>query len=443
MVDAVQRGGMAPHMLNDHDGGLDFGPGFVSYDFSSNAFTDVNAESASLQKFLHADVHEITNLTPGPSSRATSYLTDNGSEIQKQPWIPQQSGLRPDTTTAAVDYDANSEYLIENYIHEDVYDDTHTASPIVANPAPPVARCTNVQFPHTTMQSRAVAEPVYHVPTFGAELLPVTSTDRQGPHSANPAALVRALSKRDRQDTSGTMGGNLARQRSKRHKSLEGGFACEGCEETFDRACDRSKHFKRTHAGEESRPHRCPECSLMGKVKAFLYPKDVRRHQKQVHKIDTVNVSPAVPSDTSEPTTPTSPNASALWTLTKAVQRFKNLRISSTSPTTNARQEKFIMVSTNKHNFVDVDVTGITAPEALTSKILNALNVGATGNHELFAQSYSRRHGLGEKVSRKALLDLVNRLADSESSLKLFVQLHRKPAPAVAPADIEFRMLPH
>ena len=60
---------------------------------------------------------------------------------------------------------------------------------------------------------------------------------------------------------------------------IEGGFPCRYplCHKVYDRACDRRKHEKR-HDSKDSYPHQCSECD-----KAFLCPKDVRRHAK-VHE---------------------------------------------------------------------------------------------------------------------------------------------------------------
>ncbi|KAH7382392.1 hypothetical protein DE146DRAFT_226199 [Phaeosphaeria sp. MPI-PUGE-AT-0046c] len=55
------------------------------------------------------------------------------------------------------------------------------------------------------------------------------------------------------------------------------GYPCrfEGCERTFDRACELNRH-KKTHLGSSERPHQCEHCH-----EGFLYPKDLARHQKK------------------------------------------------------------------------------------------------------------------------------------------------------------------
>lgn len=58
-----------------------------------------------------------------------------------------------------------------------------------------------------------------------------------------------------------------------------GGYPCnvEGCERTFDRACELNRHQK-THLNSSERPHKCSTCN-----EGFLYPKDLQRHRRK-HK---------------------------------------------------------------------------------------------------------------------------------------------------------------
>ncbi|PSN68773.1 hypothetical protein BS50DRAFT_632646 [Corynespora cassiicola Philippines] len=69
-----------------------------------------------------------------------------------------------------------------------------------------------------------------------------------------------------------TPGDNFRR----RMQARENGFACSvgGCGQRFNRACDQARH-ERKHLTHGDRPHQCSECA-----RGFLYPKDLRRHEK-------------------------------------------------------------------------------------------------------------------------------------------------------------------
>ncbi|PVI04511.1 hypothetical protein DM02DRAFT_518651 [Periconia macrospinosa] len=68
-----------------------------------------------------------------------------------------------------------------------------------------------------------------------------------------------------------------SRPLSKRQAPRKGGFPCgiNGCQKTFDRACDVKRHSK-THLDRSERPHKCAFCP-----EGFLYPKDLARHQSK------------------------------------------------------------------------------------------------------------------------------------------------------------------
>lgn len=63
----------------------------------------------------------------------------------------------------------------------------------------------------------------------------------------------------------------------KRQAPRRGGYPCniDGCERTFDRACELNRHQK-THLDRSERPHKCSVCH-----EGFLYPKDLNRHQRK------------------------------------------------------------------------------------------------------------------------------------------------------------------
>ncbi len=99
------------------------------------------------------------------------------------------------------------------------------------------------------------------------------------------------------------------------------------------------------------------------------------------------------------------------------------------------------MVSADKHNFVDVDVTGITAADALITRILTCLKMADVAvGPGFYAQIYKKSRGsvqLGDKLNRAKLLSLINQLADSQGSLKLVVHISR---PVPLPTTAEARM---
>lgn len=68
-----------------------------------------------------------------------------------------------------------------------------------------------------------------------------------------------------------------ASSRSTKKRKYSGGYVCQAhdCFMTFDRECDRRKHEK-IHS--DNRPHICSDCSS-----GFLWPKDLRRHQRRHH----------------------------------------------------------------------------------------------------------------------------------------------------------------
>ncbi|PPJ57163.1 hypothetical protein CBER1_08471 [Cercospora berteroae] len=213
---------------------------------------------------------------------------------------------------------------------------------------------------------------------------------------------------------------SLIKRPSKRLKQQRGGYPCSRCNETFDRACDEKKHFRRTHAPKDSNPHSCSYCQEHGVVKTFLYPKDLRRHFKQVHSIVPNSVATRR-STASTGSIGTSAVASKLtiWMVAKALVKFKRLRTSQT-------HENVIMVSEDKLSFVEVEVSGAQSAAALSSRILSALGKSAADERSITAQTYSRRLGqitLGRDFDEESLYSFVMSTADVQGSLKLLVTI--------------------
>lgn len=125
---------------------------------------------------------------------------------------------------------------------------------------------------------------------------------------------------------------SLTKKASKRAKQTCNGYPCRsGCGHVFNRSCDEKKHYERTHAPITltSHRHRCPECEAVGKVKRFLYPKDVRRHLKQVHHMSWQDVATVIdsgaPLQAFEPQDSTPSTVFTLWALVTALCAFKRL----------------------------------------------------------------------------------------------------------------------
>lgn len=142
------------------------------------------------------------------------------------------------------------------------------------------------------------------------------------------------LSQAGRADASSTIG-SLSKLKTKRSKTIFHGFRCRhGCGEVFNRTCDENKHYQRTYVPKYSHPYSCPRCQAAGKVRRFLYPKDVRRHLKQVHHVSEQGIPFIITSSTSpnageiRDSTPTTPSSRVLpiWTFLVAVYKLKMTR---------------------------------------------------------------------------------------------------------------------
>ncbi|EME79548.1 uncharacterized protein MYCFIDRAFT_212249 [Pseudocercospora fijiensis CIRAD86] len=235
-----------------------------------------------------------------------------------------------------------------------------------------------------------------------------------------------------------------ARKKSSRQKKIEGGFPCrENCGQCFNRECDERKHHERRHLPESHWPHECTHCP-----KKSQYPKDVWRHLEQTHamvvppkvpkslrqqlgcpccsqsasdwlaKHNDLNQQPLhiqtvqSPVTESTPSSPTSPNI--LWTLTSAITKLRRLSLKS-------RRDKFIMVTTDKQKFTEVDVSGLHTTEALLGRIASTLAFDKQRVQEISVHKYTRR-SVGDLLTGENLLAFITQYADAEGSLKLFVK---------------------
>lgn len=67
-------------------------------------------------------------------------------------------------------------------------------------------------------------------------------------------------------------------KRRKRMPKIPGAYPCDACGKIFDRAGDRTKHAHTVHQLDKRNKHHCRQCG-----KGFPYPKDLKRHMKQLH----------------------------------------------------------------------------------------------------------------------------------------------------------------
>lgn len=67
-------------------------------------------------------------------------------------------------------------------------------------------------------------------------------------------------------------------KRRKRMPKIPGAYPCDACGKIFDRAGDRTKHAHTVHQLDKRNKHHCRQC-----WKGFPYPKDLKRHMKQLH----------------------------------------------------------------------------------------------------------------------------------------------------------------
>ncbi|PIA93031.1 hypothetical protein CB0940_04326 [Cercospora beticola] len=402
---------------NTHDESTALDPEQVAAILNCN-FLDVNEEDAQLQRYLAgqpetaftANGLEIPGpalpaLSDGPSPSAScansaialhtpepEYNEDNLNAGE----VLGQNGLR----------NTDGDYNLDDYINSSAYEPADIVKTEQQMPDPPILHqsysepfvTTKTEKPPLTRSS----------PSAGALLESPTDAHND---------LHRSLSKRGRQDTSNDFASSVKRAPSKRMKQQKGGYPCLGCTETFDRACDQKKHYQRTHAPKDSHPHSCPDCQEHGIVKAFLYPKDLRRHFKQVHSKIITNISTGRKASNASPVSATSPKNFGLWALCKTVVSFKKLRIIASSP-----GHKLIMVSQDQKSFFEVDVSGVLNPDGLVSRILETLGVDSDFPHEFVqAQTYSRQYGLGQKLDAQSAFQLVRKNADTQGSFKLII----------------------
>ena len=411
MVDIAQLGMEHPSHDKHHTAPA-IEPNLVEELFRYTYFYDINQESEEYQQC-------VEKASAGGEPTSTPPVLSEGPS-------PAESFTRQEITTP-IDQAKSAPFgnvhvhdedlgVGRHFSFDDLIDETACGAPIAI-------KCDRSMPPPAVPVKQEASTATYSPPPVtGLSLSASDSYFPVGEKHANE--LGRSFSKRGRTDTNNTLGGGLVKKNSKRLKQKEDGYPCEHCHETFDRACDRTKHWQRAHAPKDTLPHSCSLCENEGKVKRFLYPKDVRRHLKQVHKIITKDLA-AMLTPSISPTSVKSPKTFGMWALCKTVIGLKKLRISASSSHSNGASEKIIMVSSDQRAFVDVDVTGIKTAAALTESVLSALqghSSAATARFE--AQTYLRKHKvvqLGPKLDAQGMLDLVLKDASSQGQERYII----------------------
>lgn len=112
---------------------------------------------------------------------------------------------------------------------------------------------------------------------------PPTSYDHSGHRAQRDVARGGYSSSASIDSAASSRASNSGRKRRRQDKK-EGGFFCfhTGCFEVFDRQCDLN-HHERMHLAYEDRPYPCEQCE-----KRFLFPKDLRRHEKTRHGFEQI-----------------------------------------------------------------------------------------------------------------------------------------------------------
>ncbi|PPJ60737.1 hypothetical protein CBER1_02381 [Cercospora berteroae] len=386
------------------------------------AFLDINDEETEYQRLFAdqpktaftANVSEVPGLavpalSDGPS---TSVSCANSTIASRTPDSEHNGDDRNARDVRGLDepHDADADFDLDDFVNPSAYEPSVTVKAEQQMPWPPGRHRYHSE---PSVSTRIKMPPHAHTSPPGAYLSSPTEPGHE---------LVRSISKRDRQDTSNDLTSTTKRAPSKRLKQQKGGYPCThlGCADTFDRACDQKKHYQRTHAPKDSHPHSCPDCQEHGIVKTFLYPKDLRRHFKQVHSKIITNISAGRKASNASPVSATASKPLALRVLFKAVMSLKKLRITATTP-----QHKFIMVSQDQKSFTEVDVFDVFTPADLVSKILEPLKFDSMFPIQwVQAQTYSRQYGrvkLGQRLDAQSIFDLVMKDADSQGSLKLLI----------------------
>ncbi|CZT17874.1 uncharacterized protein RCC_03710 [Ramularia collo-cygni] len=190
--------------------------------------------------------------------------------------------------------------------------------------------------------------------------------------------------------------------RPKRARSIKNGYECEHptCNKRYNRACDATKHFKNVHA---NKAHKCEICGSR-----HPYPKDVRRHMKQVHDIN----SPAV--DGEQQVKP----QRRFTSLKSVASMLAKLHIWHTDPVEEEKPEDFILVTQDHRDYRKIYLDGVESSEAMMQKIGDAFGMHHTDDALL--RRYVSGGRLGKCLGGAQLMSAVENAVAARKTLQLF-----------------------
>ncbi|KJY00747.1 hypothetical protein TI39_contig314g00008 [Zymoseptoria brevis] len=232
----------------------------------------------------------------------------------------------------------------------------------------------------------------------------------------------------------------------KRSRSVEGGYPCSlpTCGRVFNRACDEHKHFKNKHSSTNDKPYGCPHSPCR---KRFAYPKDVKRHVRQMHT--NVLVSPVTPvtphsaveemqewndqqvyhfrqasqfAQQSRPQPPKPRRRSLSTSLKTVVSMLSSLKLWQ-NPIEEGEQidaEKFILVTQDHHSYHKVYLAGVDTAERLLEEIAAVFGNSLDHPHGALVRHCLGKGRLGKNLAGKQLMAAVSKATSVGKNLELF-----------------------
>lgn len=208
--------------------------------------------------------------------------------------------------------------------------------------------------------------------------------------------------------------------RPKRARSVKNGYKCEHftCERLFNRACDERKHYKNVHG---DKAHGCEHCHSR-----FPYPKDVRRHMKQVHHIG----SPAVEDEKVKP-------PRRFSSLKSVVSMLANLQLwSKEDPAEEEDVENFILVTQDHRTFRKVYLEGLESSETLMAAIGSAFGMHMAHVDDALLRRCASGGRLGKRIVGPQLMAAVGKAVAAGKTLELFFTPPRVDTRSAAGNDV-------
>ncbi|SMY24837.1 unnamed protein product [Zymoseptoria tritici ST99CH_1A5] len=234
----------------------------------------------------------------------------------------------------------------------------------------------------------------------------------------------------------------------KRSRSVEGGYPCSlpTCSRVFNRACDEHKHFKNKHWSASDKPYGCPHSPCR---KRFAYPKDVKRHVRQMHT--NVIVSPVTPvtpqsavekmseqndqqvyhfgqasqfAQQSRPQPPKPRRRTLSTSLKTVVSMLSSLKLWQ-NPVEEEEEEqtnveKFILVTQDHHSYHKVYLAGVDSAERLLEEIAAVFGNSLHHPHGALVRYCLGKGRLGKNLAGKQLMAAVSKATSVGKNLELF-----------------------